>query len=134
MSDEIGVKRYDSPHGCSSGDAVIVVYPDPLPTRGVSPHLESVVVEGPMCALAAAMTGRLGIALMGADPPKERIDLTSELIRATICYVVIDTDRPIALVKVMANLANRGNQCRLRDPSPAKDLAEMSPGNRALLF
>jgi hypothetical protein len=122
-------RRYDSPTGCSSGDAVIVVYP-----QGPTIWNESVVVEGPMCALAAAQTGRLGIALMGADPPIERIEWTSELIHGTRCYVIPDRDRLDALSHVMANLANRGHNCKLLMVEGAKDLADLSPGKRSELF
>jgi len=123
-----GEKRYQSPHGVASGDACIVVYP--TDTGGLT---ESVVVEGPVCALAAAMTGRLGIALMGADPPEERLGLTYTRVRGTICYIVPDLDRIDALTKVLVYLANRGVECRLRVPS-AKDFADMSPLNRERFF
>ena len=121
--------RYQSPHGCRSGDAVIVVYPVAKDGR-----YRSVVVEGPMDALAAAGEGCLGVALMGAQPPQERIDLTARLVCGTMCYVVIDSDNPATLVAVMSQLSNLGVQCRLRAPSPAKDLAELSPRRRKRLL
>lgn len=124
------VKRYESPYG-STGDAVIVVYP----TENAEKYQEeSVVVEGPMCALAAAGTGRLGIAMMGADPPEARLDLTFKRVRGTICYVIPDSDKQDLFIHVMSYLANRGVTCRLLDPGPAKDFAEMSPENRRRLF
>mgnify|MGYP001581333841 CR=1 FL=1 len=121
--------RYQSPHGCRSGDAVIVVYPELL-----NRPYRSVVVEGPMDALAAAGEGCLGIALMGALPPQERIDLTATLVRGTIAIICYDSDNPAALVAVMSQLSNLGVQCRLRDPSPAKDLAELNRAQRAKLL
>ena len=123
--------RYQSPHGCRSGDAIIVVWPG---NPGSIGYRASTVVEGPMDALAAAEAGIIGVALMGASPPPERIDLTVKLVRGTICYVVIDSDQPAALVAVMSQLSNLGVQCRLRDPSPAKDLADLSLSRRKQLL
>src|SRR3990167_3940303 len=121
-----GEKRYQSPHGCTPGDTVIIVYP-------LYAYTEAVIVEGPMCALAAAMTGRLGVALMGADPPEERLQLTVRRVHGMICTIIPDLDRIDALTKVLVYLANRGIECRLRVPS-AKNFADMSPPNRTTLF
>ena len=121
--------RYQSPAGCTSGDAVIVVYP-----AGAARWKESVVVEGPMCALAVAMTGRLGVALMGADPPEERLELTARRVHGTTCTIIPDQDRLDALVRVFAYLTNKGVQCRLRDPFHGKDFADMSPEARTQLL
>ncbi len=130
--------RYESPHGCRSGDAVIIVYPFGLTHEAQTGHPEwneSVVVEGPMCALAVAGTGRLGIATMGADPPEERLDLIFKRIRGTICTIVPDSDRQDLFIHVFTYLSNRGIQCRWLVPGPsAKDFADMTIEARHVFF
>src|SRR5574341_887606 len=123
-----GPRRYESPHGCRSGDACIVVYPMEFPLP-----VEAAVVEGPMCALAVAMTGRLGVATMGANPPEERLDLIYHRVRGTICSVIPDSDRQDLFIHVFSYLTNRGVQCRWLVPY-AKDFADMSLSNRRRFF
>lgn len=131
MGSDPDIKRYQSPYG-RTGDAAIIVYPQ----KGVNePLVETVVVEGPMCALAVAGTGRMGLATMGADPPEERLDLIFKRIYGTICTVVPDSDRQDLFIHVFTYLSNRGIQCRWLVPGPsAKDFAEMSPENRMRFF
>ena len=123
--------RYQSPHGCRSGDAIIVVWPG---NPGSIGYRASAVVEGPMDALAAAEAGIIGVALMGASPPPERIDLTASLVHGTITYLVCDSDAPAAMAAILSQLSNLGVQCRLRDPSPGKDLADLSLSRRKQLL
>ena len=129
--------RFQSPHGVCSGDAVIVVYPFGLTYEaqaGFPEWTEAAVVEGPMCALAVAGTGRLGIATMGADPPEERLDNIVRLVKGVPCFVIPDNDRVEAFVRVFMYLTNRGIKCRMQPVRGAKDFAELSLGNRLRFF
>ena len=69
------IKRYQSPHA-PRGDAIIAVWPTTPGAASLAPCGAVVLVEGPMCALAAAELGFTGIALMGNSPPHAAWDLT----------------------------------------------------------
>lgn len=117
------LKRYQSPHS-PRGDAIVSVWPlDPRPRF-------SVVVEGPMDALAAAGEGCLGISLMGVTPPEECLRLTSRFAYGTIALVVADSDSVGAMAKVALKLLNYGLAVKLVDPHPHKDLAEAPRAER----
>lgn len=114
-------KRYQSPHSPRE-DSVIVVWP--LFTGARRDH--SLVVEGPMDALAGAEFGFIGVALMGNTPPMVSLALTSRLIRGTMCTIVPDRDSSGSLSSVLSYLAGQGVSCRLLQlPSEYKDLSDM---------
>jgi hypothetical protein len=89
----------------------------------------SVVVEGPMDALAAADLGFLAIALMGVVPALEVLDLTSRLLRGTVCLVVPDSHATKPMAQNMIELTSRGLKCHLIT-HPFKDLADAAPSGR----
>jgi len=120
-------KRYQSPYA-PRGDAVIVVWPR---NKRIS---RSVVVEGPMDALAAAELGALGVALMGATPPDESLLLTATLVRGTICIVVADCDAVEAATRFYTFLLDAKVDTRMAVPAPYKDLAEMPSAERKALL
>ena len=115
-------KRWQSPHGLR-GDAIVVVYPHG-PGNG-----DTVVVEGPMDALAAAGLGYLGISLLGATPPMSAIDLTRRMTRGKI-LLVADSDSPATMAGLVPVFAELGRGVRLVVPTVAKDLAAHSPDER----
>jgi hypothetical protein len=89
----------------------------------------SVVVEGPMDALAAAEHGFLAVALMGVVPAMEVLDLTSRLLRGTVCLVVPDQGALKPMAQNVIELMSRGLKCHLIT-HPFKDLADAPPGER----
>ncbi len=111
-------KRYMSPLA-PRGDAVVAVWPF---NKEI---VRSVVVEGPMDALAAAETGCLGVALMGATPSQDALNLTATLVCGTICSVVADMDAQEPAVGFARHLWTEGISASIVLPSPYKDLAEM---------
>ena len=118
--------RWQSPHG-PRGDAVVVVFP-----RAVAGP--AVVVEGPMCALAAAEMGCYAIALLGATPPYVAMAYVIErLLGFASIVVVADRDRPDLAARWVAPLSNAG-PTRLVVPTLAKDLAEHTPEQRRSLL
>jgi hypothetical protein len=124
---ELDPKRYTSP-GAPRRDAVIVVWPAVSSSRAAT---RSAVLEGPMDALAAAMEGYLGVALMGMMPSVEVLSLTMELIHGTMCTIVADSDGILEMTKnVLLPLVAARCNVRLVEPSPYKDLAEATPGQR----
>jgi hypothetical protein len=122
-----GVKpKYQSPHA-ARGDAVVVVWPS---QKGIT---HSAIVEGPMDALAAAGTGRMGVALMGVTPPDESLALTAALVRGTICVLVADTDAIPEMTRVYEYLCQRVPLVMV-SPFPCKDLAEAMPDEREAIL
>lgn len=115
-------KRYQSPP-VPRGDAVVLVYPVAVPI-GV------VVCEGPMCALAAAECGYLGVALMGNTPTLPVIEHVAGIAGPLPMVVVADTDALGPASVVAAQLAARGRRTRVVCPRGAKDLAELSLDER----
>lgn len=115
-------RRWESPHGVSRGNAVCMVWPDQKNGR-------SVVVEGPMDALAAADLGFLAVALMGVVPAMEVLDLTYRLLRGTVCLVVPDLGATKPMCQNIIELTARGLKCHLTT-HPFKDLADANPADR----
>jgi len=122
-------RRYESPHGVARGSAVGLVWP----RHKVIPI--AVVVEGPMCALAAAQAGCLGIALFGATPSREVLDFAAGIIQRRPVVFVLDADSPGAMTKVQREMVLRGVAGQLVSPAAGhKDLAEMAPEERRKLL
>lgn len=105
--------RYQSPHA-SRGDAIVYVRP-------LSPLRGSVLVEGPMDALAAAEAGYLGFAWMGMVPSDAMLAL-AKLLGTPPWIVVPDagTEAEAAAVRVWHHFSH----ATLVLPYPFKDLAE----------
>ena len=121
------VKRYISPPA-PRGDALAVVFPS-------SCVLGSIIVEGPMDALAAAGMGYVGIGLMGATPNDAVIDHIKEIVGVYgDCFVIPDRDAFQEGAEITAKLWTRGVRCTLKSIQGAKDLAELSPGLRKILI
>ncbi len=121
-------RRYESPHGVRRGRSVVAMWP-----TGANPT-RSVVVEGPMDALAAAEMGYYGIALMGVTPGAPILDFVATLVRGTECSVIMDVDQPEAMIDNLKHLVVAGITCRLISPAPWKDLAAASLEGRRLIL
>lgn len=121
------VKRYVSP-AAPRGDALAVVFPSKSP-KG------SIIVEGPMDALAAAGMGYVGVALMGNKPGEAVLDHIEEIVKVYgDCYVIPDRDAFQEGASITADLWARGVRCTLKSIQGAKDLAELSPERRKILI
>ena len=111
--------RYQSPSGVTRGDALAVVRPS---TVGWPNPRGSVLVEGPMDALAAAEVGYVGIGWMGTDPGQAPIDFARTLlVKDQPRYVVSDRDAISAAVRIWSQFVG----AFLINPTPYKDLAAM---------
>ena len=121
------VKRYVSP-AAPRGDALAVVFPSKSP-KG------SVIVEGPMDALAAAGMGYVGIGLMGNTPNSLVLDHIESIVKVFgQCFVIPDRDAFTEGASITADLWARGVRCTLKSITGAKDLAELSPERRTLIL
>jgi len=117
------VKRYVSP-AAPRGDALAVVFPS-KPPKG------SIIVEGPMDALAAAGMGYVGVGLMGNTPNSAVLDHIAQIVKVYgQCYVIPDRDAFIEGAGITADLWMRGVKCTLKSLTGGKDLAELSPSRR----
>lgn len=114
--------RYASPPAARD-DSIVIVWPTDR-AKG------SVILEGPMCALAAADLGYVGIALMGNQPSVATMDYVAAKVR---CFqpvlIVPDVDTPQLGPEVLSGLAQRGIPSMVMIP-PRKDLGDMSPKER----
>lgn len=111
--------RYQSPKG-PRHDALIITTP-----KGKS--LGQVIVEGPMCALRAAMCGYIGVALMGMCPSQSTLFHLALLLEEEMATVVLlDRDSGAASVKVTMFLAAQGFCVRSNQFTKSKDLAALS--------
>lgn len=111
-------KRWDSPSG-PRGDAVCF-----LDTPGAD---YSVVVEGPMCALAAAMEGMAAVAVLGLGMNKAVLGHVVKLVAPyKAVFVIPDKGAWGQWTRAQGVLSNNGISSFLIDPAPYKDLAEMS--------
>lgn len=120
-------KRYISP-SAPRGDALAIVFP-----KGSG--LGSIIVEGPMDALAAAGMGYVGVALMGNKPGEAVLDHIEEIVKVYgDCYVIPDRDAFTEGAEITAKLWTRGVRCTLKSIQGAKDLAELSPERRRILI
>lgn len=120
--------RYASPP-TSRQDSIVIVWPVVgIMVKG------TVIVEGPMDALAAAEFNYIGIALMGNDPP----DIVIERIVATVkdkfepVIVIPDLDHLEMGAAVVGALTMERIKCEVRlfATSGGKDLADMTPHQR----
>jgi len=117
--------RYTSPTHVRRGDALAVVQSSNKEPKG------TVLVEGPMDALAAAAMGFLGIGWMGTDPGDEPIALARRLIIPNHpVYVVSDKDAVAAAVRIWSHFVG----AFLINPYPFKDLASMPEHDRKDYF
>lgn len=114
-------RRWESPHGVSRGDSLCLVWPG-------SPRLggRSVVVEGPLDALAAAEEGFLAIGLMGVTPGYDVILNAARILRGTECMVMSDVAAEAEMCENMMRLVELGIKCKFLSPYPDKDLAAMT--------
>jgi len=114
--------RYASPPA-SRDDSIVLVWPS-RSARG------TVILEGPMCALAAAMLGFVGVAVMGNQPSRE---VLTHLTAHAKCFqpvqIVPDADMANLGVEVLSWLSQEGVASVIRIP-PKKDLADMLPADR----
>lgn len=120
-------KRYVSP-AAPRGDALAVVFPEKC-------ALGSIIVEGPMDALAAASMGYVGIGLMGNTPSPRVLDHIESIAKIYgNCFVIPDRDAFSQGAEITAKLWARGLRCTLKSITGAKDLAELSPERRVALI
>ena len=117
--------RYASPPA-SRQDSIVAVWPD-SGTRIKG----TVIVEGPMDALAAAEFNYLGIALMGNDPSEEVIQHIVELVKGKFepAIVVPDLDHlemGAAVVGALTMEGIRGEVRLLAMYHGGKDLVDMT--------
>jgi hypothetical protein len=118
--------RYASPPA-PRDDSVVLVWPE-LRAKG------TVIVEGPMDALAAAGLGFLGIAVMGNQPTAEVIDHIVPYAKSFQPVIVLpDADALYFGPYMLGSLVQRGIDGAIRAPY-RKDLAEMSPKERRVFL
>ncbi|MCI0552009.1 MAG: toprim domain-containing protein [Anaerolineae bacterium] len=123
-------KRYQSP-SVPRGDSIIQTWPMKKMT-----YKSFVVVEGPMCALAAAQMGLPGIALMGCQPTEDTFNYIVNVLEglSEYCFVVQDRDATQEAIVLVQALAAAGAPAVLIDPYPYKDLAAVPSDRRPLFF
>jgi hypothetical protein len=127
MGDGKETKRYVSP-AAPRGDALALVFPEKC-------TLGSIIVEGPMDALAAAGMGYVGVGLMGNTPNDPVLNHIEQVVKVYgNCYVIPDRDAFQQGAEITAKLWARGVRCILKNITGAKDLAELSPERRANLI
>lgn len=117
--------RYQSPSGPRL-DAIIQVNP----SGGIEPV--SVITEGPMDALAAAMCGYRAFALMGITPPGSTLDFLKTKLHGRPALIVFDNEAYAKTqgIRTCVELASRGIRARPCPVDGAKDLAAMSIDKR----
>ena len=110
--------RYASPPA-SRDDSLALVWPR-VRVKG------TVVVEGPMDALAAAAFGWLGVGIMGNQPSESVLTHLAQVCRAfQPVYVIPDMDALFLGPAVFCPLVQRGISGAIRMPQ-SKDLCEMT--------
>lgn len=117
--------RYASPPA-SRDDSLVIVWPVAKMTG------QSVIVEGPMDALAVAEFGFVGIALMGNDPNLAVVQHIVNHVRGKFEPVMIvpDADTLEMGTRVLHALSQRNVRCHVSLLPFGKDLAEMSKKQR----
>jgi len=118
-------KRYRSP-AYAVGDSVIVVWPDEY--KG-----DVAIVEGPMDALAAAMHGYAGVAVMGKTPGQETVDHICKLFPSSSFTLIPDSDGYLSFGRLALALCARGKKNRTL-VIWHKDLASMTSEDRNRLL
>ncbi len=123
--------RYASPPAARDDSGVLVWPSQGAPDEVAHKIKGTVIVEGPMDALAAAERGFLGIGLMGNDPNEDVIRFIIKLIQGCFepVFIIPDADQLSMGPGVSAALSTEGLRCQVR-LSPKKDLAEMSVDER----
>lgn len=126
-----GEPRYQSPPN-ARGDALVITRPS-LPWRRVV-----AVVEGPMCALAAADLGMVGIAFMGSVND-ELISHLAEHLCSVRTYLIADLDATDKMARIMDLLLEQFPKdtvykISLMTVYPWKDLAEVPRKEREARF
>lgn len=112
--------RYQSPKG-SRHEALIKVMPNSEP-KGI------VVLEGPCCALRAAMHGFIGYALCGKQPSRATLQHLALLIQdnpTLPVLVLLDRDCTDEAVRIVTFLASQGFAVKMGQFTKSKDLAEL---------
>ena len=129
-----GLPRYRSPAATREG-SLAVVWPRLGVLQGYVNLKGSVVVEGPMDALAAAYWGYIGIGLMGNDPPEEVFDYLAHIVPPFGKVIVIpDLDHLEMGATVIGALAMRNIKKITMAIPTAKDFADMSIASRGYLL
>lgn len=127
--DEWAMPRYHSPKATRK-DSVVIVFPNSEIER-----VGSVVVEGPMDALAAAPYGFVAFGLMGNSPPDNVIELIVRHIKG--CYeptlIIPDLDHLEMGSYMAGTLGTHGIPTRVVLPQK-KDLCEMKLSARKELL
>ena len=114
--------RYASPPA-SRDDSLVLVWP-------VGKAKGTVIVEGPMDALAATDFGFLGIAVMGNQPTTEVLEHIAGFARSFQPMIVLpDAGALYFGANILCPLAQMGISGMIRTPYK-KDLAEMEPKER----
>jgi hypothetical protein len=121
--------RYRSAPG-GRGDAAIVVFPFHA-DRGVLRPEVSVLVEGPLDALAAAALGCTGVALLGMRPPHSVWRVVEPFLSGRVVVVLPDLDALDAGVRWATAVRASGGRPLLVTTAPQKDLAALDPPSRA---
>jgi hypothetical protein len=121
-------KRYDSP-SASREDSIVIVWPeDGFGVKG------SVIVEGPLDALAAAGEGYLGIGLMGNKPNEQVMDFVIESVQHFQPIIIVpDLDTPQMGIDLLHAFRAAALSASLRLPTK-KDIAEMTRAERKVLL
>jgi len=91
--------------------------------------MPTIIVEGPMDALAAAGLGFPAIAILGVDPPKIVYDHVAQLVARSYmrnkAIIIPDMDRVARWQETQTELGQRGVRGELKQvPGGYKDLAE----------
>ncbi len=125
--------RYRSAYG-GRFKSIVVVWPHPTLSRGNTVKTAIVVVEGPMCALAAASEGFLSVATMGGMFSGYALKYIDKKMARDIPVIVIpDVDMPEFGVDAIKRFARAGRKAEMRMPEE-KDLADMKPAARRRLL
>lgn len=107
--------RWQSPHAVRD-DAITLVWPETRPAP-------SIITEGPMDALAAAMLGYCGLGLLGITPPDAALQLVATL-ASRPAYLILDLDALDESPRLVRRLIDVGVHTTALSTYPYKDLAE----------
>jgi hypothetical protein len=137
-------KRWQSPAGVARGDALIVFHPaESLGQFGrFNGKLSGTVIicEGPLDALAIAMTGNTGVSVMGVDPTDETFkhllwwaELAND--QGKMVYTLFDADDSGLVGGISVGYRLAGESIRIRslflaNVTDAKDFAEVPADQR----
>lgn len=126
--DSYALPRYHSP-AASREDSIVIC--SPFPATQIH---GTVVVEGPMDALAATDYGYRGIALMGNQPNAQVLDHLSRVVSLFPPAIIIpDQDHPEMGPFLLGFFTSQGMVAEVRMPDK-KDFAELHPAARKRLL